>query len=85
MKRIRKTCPNDYEHAFWKEGKYVLGLDEAGRGPLAGPLSAAGVIFPIGYENPDIYEIKSTNFEQKLKIPQSDSPIKAILKIWNLD
>ena len=65
MKRIRKTCPNDYEHAFWKEGKYVLGLDEAGRGPLAGPLSAAGVIFPIGYENPDIYDSKSLSEKKR--------------------
>ena len=65
MKRIRKTCPNDYEHAFWKEGMYVVGLDEAGRGPLAGPLSAAGVIFPIGYENPDSYDSKTLSEKKR--------------------
>jgi len=33
------------EKKLWKEGyKYVAGLDEAGRGPLAGPVVAAAVI-----------------------------------------
>jgi ribonuclease HII len=33
------------EESLWQEGyKYVIGLDEAGRGPLAGPVVAAGVV-----------------------------------------
>ena len=38
-----------YQHdeAFRKEGfKYIAGIDEAGRGPLAGPVVAAAVILP---------------------------------------
>lgn len=35
------------EHAFWQAGMtYIAGCDEAGRGPLAGPLVVAGVILP---------------------------------------
>ena len=30
--------------------KVVCGIDEAGRGPLAGPVHAAAVILPIGLE-----------------------------------
>lgn len=34
-----------YEKALWNKGiKYVVGVDEVGRGPLAGPLVAAAVI-----------------------------------------
>ena len=29
----------------------VAGIDEAGRGPLAGPVAAAAVVLPEGYEN----------------------------------
>ena len=36
---------------YHESGKLVLGMDEAGRGPLCGPLMVAGVIFPIGYQN----------------------------------
>jgi ribonuclease HII len=36
------------ERALWAEGKIVAGLDEVGRGPLAGPVVAAAVVFPPG-------------------------------------
>ena len=39
-----------YEQAKRKEGyQLVAGIDEAGRGPLAGPVSAAAVILPDGF------------------------------------
>lgn len=37
----------DFESAFWRDGyQFVAGLDEAGRGALAGPVVAAAVILP---------------------------------------
>ena len=38
----------EYEHRFWGRGHLVAGVDEAGRGPLAGPVVAAAVILPEG-------------------------------------
>ena len=36
------------ERAVWAEEHLLVGVDEAGRGPLAGPVVAAAVVFPIG-------------------------------------
>ncbi|HET9386610.1 MAG TPA: ribonuclease HII [Gemmatimonadales bacterium] len=37
------------EAALWSEGRIsVAGIDEVGRGPLAGPVVAAAVVFPMG-------------------------------------
>jgi ribonuclease HII len=39
----------DYERPLWKRGlRLVAGVDEVGRGPLAGPIVAAAVILPPG-------------------------------------
>ena len=35
-----------YEREYWDKGLYLAGADEAGRGPLAGPVVAAAVILP---------------------------------------
>jgi len=34
------------EQAAWDVGQLLVGVDEAGRGPLAGPVVAAAVVFP---------------------------------------
>jgi ribonuclease HII len=34
------------ERAAWAEAHLLIGVDEAGRGPLAGPVVAAAVVFP---------------------------------------
>ncbi len=35
-----------FEKRLWLDGKLPAGVDEAGRGPLAGPVVAAAVVFP---------------------------------------
>lgn len=37
-----------FERPFWSRNELVAGIDEAGRGPLAGPVVAAAVILPPG-------------------------------------
>ena len=43
----------DYEEKAWANGyEAVCGVDEAGRGPLAGPVFVAAVILPADKEIP---------------------------------
>ena len=45
----RLRIPLDYERGFWSRGLVgVAGVDEAGRGPLAGPVVAAAVVLSRG-------------------------------------
>lgn len=64
MKKI-KQCENILTKQYEANNQLVLGLDEAGRGPLAGPLVVAGVIFPLGYQNADIYDSKSLSEKKR--------------------
>lgn len=58
---------NQYEKAWWKEGRqFIIGIDEAGRGPIAGPLVVAAVSFPKGYHHEEIYDSKKIS-EKKRK------------------
>ena len=63
-----KICDNTYELQNWNENRLVTGIDEAGRGPLAGPLSVAGVVFPVGYHNEEIYDSKSFSEKQRNRL-----------------
>jgi len=48
-----------FEHEAWAKGwKLVAGVDEAGRGPLAGPVSVAAVILPHDLYLPKLNDSK---------------------------
>ena len=59
---MKQEAPMDlwvYEREAFDAGiKLVCGVDEAGRGPLAGPVCAAAVILPPGLEIPGLNDSK---------------------------
>ena len=58
----------EYEKELIKKGiKYIGGTDEAGRGPLIGPVVAACVVMPINYQNELINDSKKLT-EKKREI-----------------
>ncbi len=62
--------------ARWLGFDAIAGIDEAGRGPLAGPVVAAAVIFPSGYTNGEIRDSKKLTplkRETLYKIIRSDA------------
>lgn len=62
---------NQYEKTWWKEGRTsIVGLDEAGRGPIAGPLVVAGVMFPKDYHHETIYDSKKLSEKKRKELFQ---------------
>ena len=58
-----------YERKYWNQGnEYILGLDEAGRGPWAGPLVVAGCILPKGYKNNEINDSKKLSMKKRERL-----------------
>lgn len=56
----------EYENQYYKKGyQYIIGLDEAGRGPMAGELVVAGVIFPKGFYDERIYDSKQLTAKKR--------------------
>ena len=54
------------ENKLWDEGfRYVMGLDEVGRGCLAGPVVAAGVILQRGSEITGINDSKQLSLKER--------------------
>ncbi len=46
----------------------IAGVDEAGRGPLAGPVVAAAVVFPPTYQNEEINDSKKLSEKKREKL-----------------
>lgn len=60
---------NEYENNLYEKGiKYIGGCDEAGRGPLVGPVVAACVVLPKGYINDEINDSKKLSEKKREKL-----------------
>jgi len=69
-----------FENEFWdKKFAHIAGIDEVGRGPLAGPVVAAGVIFPANYD-----KIPIVDDSKKLSQKRRDAIYELILNDKNI-
>jgi ribonuclease HII len=67
--RLRILNMLNFERVLWKSGiQSVAGVDEAGTGPLAGPVVAAAVVFPPGTELAGIDDSKRLALEQRVEM-----------------
>ena len=58
-----------YEQELWQQGfRFIAGVDEAGVGPLAGPVVAAAAILPEGYKLRELNDSKKLDAAQREKL-----------------
>ncbi len=58
-----------FEKKLWGEGyRFIMGLDEAGRGSLSGPVAAAGVILKEGTAIEGVRDSKLLTLKQRLEL-----------------
>ena len=59
----------EIENSLYAEGyKMICGVDEAGRGPLAGPVCAAAVILPKGLKLPGLNDSKKLTDKKRREL-----------------
>lgn len=89
---LRRPDPNnasmisEAEHAVYREcdtAPLLLGIDEAGRGPWAGPVVAAAVVLPVGFgvSSPLPQELARLNDSKRLTERQRLQLIEPICRI----
>lgn len=57
-----------YEKKFWERGQIVAGVDEVGRGPLAGPVVTAAVIIDDSFDLIDVNDSKKLSPQRRLEL-----------------
>ncbi len=61
--------PLHFEEKAMAEGfRHIAGVDEAGRGPLAGPVVAAAVVLPQRFELPGLTDSKKLTPEERARL-----------------
>ena len=74
----------DFEKTQWQQGcRNIAGLDEAGRGALAGPLYAAAVVLP--FEDPDLEKELLGVRDSKQMTPFEREQMAPVIKAVALD
>jgi len=69
--RNRLDAMLHFERLLWKAGiVHIAGVDEVGMGPLAGPVVAAAVVFPLNTEIDGIDDSKALDEPTRLRLDQ---------------
>lgn len=60
----------------------VAGIDEAGRGPLAGPVCAAAVVLPDGFEHDSLNDSKQLSVDKRERIYEEITVMPGL--VWSV-
>jgi ribonuclease HII len=69
-----------FERELWDDGVFfIAGIDEAGRGPLAGPVVAAAVIVPKGVDFPPVNDSKKLTDKRRRELRSEIISVDGVL------
>ena len=85
---MQRTIPTLVEEEkMWRNGQYIIGVDEAGRGPLAGPVMAAAVAIMINDKCEELLNL-GVNDSKKLSPKKREEIFKILtshpLVLWSV-
>ena len=81
-----KMASMEYENKYYDLGyKMIVGMDEAGRGPLAGPLTVACVILPKDYYNENINDSKKLSEKKREELFQEINKVAVYIGVKIID
>lgn len=86
MSRTHVSLTLEIEERYWSQGReWLAGVDEAGRGPLAGPVVAAAVIFPKGFRIDGVDDSKKLTEKRREELAQKIRQSAVALSIGVVD
>ena len=91
MNSIRHSKTDTMDLSIIEDGlhakghKYLCGVDEAGRGPLAGPVVAAAVIMPVGLTISGLNDSKQLTAGQRDRIFQHIADLGIVCAVGIID
>jgi ribonuclease HII len=70
IKKVNRIMPDLlFEERLWRAGViHICGVDEVGRGPLAGPVMACAVVFKNGFFHPEVVDSKQISAKKRQKL-----------------
>ncbi|MEM0899645.1 MAG: ribonuclease HII [Pseudomonadota bacterium] len=79
--KTKQHATDEIERSYVARGfKHIAGTDEAGRGPLAGPVVASTVILPVKMSSTARNELSGLNDSKKLSVAKREQLFDAIHK-----
>lgn len=88
IQRKDVTASHMLERAYYEQGyRHIFGLDEAGRGPMAGPLVAAAVCLPLddlGALRETLKGVKDSKKMTRLQREKASEVIKETALTWGI-
>jgi ribonuclease HII len=86
MERAARVANLDWERVCWRdEYRLVAGIDEAGRGALAGPIIAAAVVLPPGLRlTARVREINDSKQLAEAKRDRLADLVRSVATAWSI-